>query len=420
MTVLSKVKFLSKKCGIVYRICRSIKFTTVQSITWCIYKFRIHPKWVGGKYIPSEKLEVNNEAQLGKQNIKLIASEKQKFKQRELPKNSSLENLNNQKNHSGSTFLNEYGIDVGFREIAEIKSLLLFASSDEYSNEFYSISTSTGKFLIAQGLSVTNEAIDFVYSKTNKTLAVKKLSAVCFCLEPWYGNYFHWLINVLPKVNYLRQQLGVDMPDLVIGRFTKEFDYVINSLSYLGIPNEKVKFLDDGVYSVDRLYLPQVSPFNKELLESVRDGIQGHLSISRPLKTKKRLYISRRNAWKRRLECEDALVKKLIPLGFQIIESEHLNFSDQVHLFSEADVVCSLHGAGLSNILFLPPSSKVIEVVDVNDPVPLFYSLAATLGLQYWLVEGWSDEKSKKEGEADVYVDINTVMNVVYDVLTDD
>ncbi|MGE3178207.1 MAG: hypothetical protein AB7O32_12120, partial [Vicinamibacterales bacterium] len=44
--------------------------------------------------------------------------------------------------------------------------------------------------------------------------------------------------------------------------------------------------------------------------------------------------------------------------------------------------------AGLTNMLFCPPGTDVIELADLTFPNPNFYALASAAGLRYWLVPG--------------------------------
>ena len=39
-----------------------------------------------------------------------------------------------------------------------------------------------------------------------------------------------------------------------------------------------------------------------------------------------------------------------------------LSFLEQISLFSEAEIIIGLHGAGLSNLMFCQPNTKVVEI----------------------------------------------------------
>ena len=52
----------------------------------------------------------------------------------------------------------------------------------------------------------------------------------------------------------------------------------------------------------------------------------------------------------------------LITKGFEIFKLSDLSFSKQIELFHNSKTVIGLHGAGLSNILFCQPDTKIIEI----------------------------------------------------------
>jgi capsular polysaccharide biosynthesis protein len=55
-------------------------------------------------------------------------------------------------------------------------------------------------------------------------------------------------------------------------------------------------------------------------------------------------------------------------MGFQTIYPELLSLSEQVSLFSKADIICGLSGSALHNCVFMRPHSLLIEIADLRSP----------------------------------------------------
>ena len=91
--------------------------------------------------------------------------------------------------------------------------------------------------------------------------------------------------------------------------------------------------------------------------------------------------------------------------------SEDLSFSEQVSLFAEARVVVSLHGAGLSNIIFAPPAAHVVEIADPSHLDAAYYGPAAAAGHHYWLLFGEA-VGTYNPGYHDLYVKADEVLDV--------
>ena len=51
----------------------------------------------------------------------------------------------------------------------------------------------------------------------------------------------------------------------------------------------------------------------------------------------------------------------------EIVKSKNLSFIDQVNLFSNLNCIITLHGAGLSNLVFCKKNTKVIEIRTSNN-----------------------------------------------------
>jgi hypothetical protein len=57
-----------------------------------------------------------------------------------------------------------------------------------------------------------------------------------------------------------------------------------------------------------------------------------------------------------------AMLKARFTSNFKMVTLEHLTFKEQVSHFYNADIIIAAHGAGLSNMFFCRPQTKIIEV----------------------------------------------------------
>ena len=49
--------------------------------------------------------------------------------------------------------------------------------------------------------------------------------------------------------------------------------------------------------------------------------------------------------------------------GFEIVYLDDMNVADQIYLFSQCEVLMALHGAALTNVIYMKPGTKVIELM---------------------------------------------------------
>jgi capsular polysaccharide biosynthesis protein len=84
-----------------------------------------------------------------------------------------------------------------------------------------------------------------------------------------------------------------------------------------------------------------------------------------------------------------------------------MTFSEQVKLFAETEIVVAPHGAGLTNIMFCPEKTVVVELFGPPHYIrPDYFQLAHNLGLQYeYLLCIYQ--------EYDLQVDINSLSQIL-------
>ncbi len=96
-----------------------------------------------------------------------------------------------------------------------------------------------------------------------------------------------------------------------------------------------------------------------------------------------RLYFSRSRAGRRRVSNEEELWAELAPRGFSRVWLEDLTWSEQIAACRRARVVVAAHGAGLANLVFCPPGTRVVELVNRAYFNPTFWRLASLRGQDY-------------------------------------
>ena len=59
---------------------------------------------------------------------------------------------------------------------------------------------------------------------------------------------------------------------------------------------------------------------------------------------------------------EAALCEALHARGFEIVVASRLSYAEQVRAFASANLLVSPHGAGLTNLLYTPLATRVVEL----------------------------------------------------------
>lgn len=207
-------------------------------------------------------------------------------------------------------------------------------------------------------------------------------------------NYYHWMIDVLSRLDREtlaahcdsdRLQMLVPKPDRDFQR--QSFDLLFHDakdVSFCGL---------DTILAVDNLYVvPDLSGggfiYHPCVLQSfARMRADCGLEF-RP--ARQRIYISRRDTRHRRLLNEDEVIDAVRAAGFEIVELTGMPVVEQMRLFAEASHIVAPHGAGLTNLVFANPGATLLELHMDAYTQWSFRRLCGVVGLHYGCLIGTS------------------------------
>lgn len=260
------------------------------------------------------------------------------------------------------------------------------------------------------------------YSTLLKSKRKEKFKNAVWVTNSNSVNFFHWFFDVLQKIEYLSK-----LP-LLDGKH-KEIIFIVPSNHDKSFIRETLKAFELNVYFqkkneilfVESLCLiPNLSPtgnYRKEVIQKLRVNLKNHFRFTNTGFEK--VYITRKNASKRKIINEDQLIPILKKHGFHIADMDTLCFEKQIETVMNAKVLASLHGAGLSHMIWMTDHADVLEIRAKNDSHNnCYYSLASDLDYRYWYLLADKNDQSKSTQEADFIVDTLELDTVLRKMLT--
>jgi|GEM_PF-1689814 len=233
-----------------------------------------------------------------------------------------------------------------------------------------------------------------------------------------HTNYAHWLSDHLIILWAFATAPALSNATMIMPETAKGF--VKPTLKLMGIADSRILWLGSELVEFSQLsYLSYISFGN--IPNSYRDAIRLlHAGISQDTPVKQKpIYVSRRDAWSRRLLNEVELELALERLGFEIVIPGNLSFQGQIDVFSNASFVVGLHGAGLANLVFCKPETPVLEIFSEYSMQPQFWTLASLCGLDYGFTSGSSFELNdsnvdqNSNWESPFVVDIDRIVQLI-------
>lgn len=194
---------------------------------------------------------------------------------------------------------------------------------------------------------------------------------------PPFWNYWHlFLEHLLPLIQAARLRAWGDEPLRVVTSAKRPplIDAVIAGLRAEGLDLAVLEVGPREHLQIDRLLVAVNQCPNLERIYGLAEAIPTARRVFAAAYSDRgpapaagtRLYISRRGTKLRQIVNEDEMIAGLKRLGFAVLESKWDNHPEQLAAFSAAEVVVGVHGAGMTNIIFSSPGTRVLEMFPNN------------------------------------------------------
>lgn len=129
-------------------------------------------------------------------------------------------------------------------------------------------------------------------------------------------------------------------------------------------------------------------------------------------KSPSRIFVTRSKAQRRRIKNEIELRTILGRYGFKIVELGFDNPLEQIALFRNAEIIMSVHGASLTNLIWAK-TARVIELFPSNLRPKHYLNIAAQMGLEYQPIIG-----SVGGSREDFSIDLDEIERVLSSMIT--
>jgi capsular polysaccharide biosynthesis protein len=233
--------------------------------------------------------------------------------------------------------------------------------------------------------------------------------------------FYHWFFQLLPRFELMRRA-GIDLEHIdyfVVNDLSKSFQR--ESIRALGIGQNKIIESSKIPYLRAReLVVPSVpiggGCYRPWMCQFLRTTFLGDDGGGKSWTAPRRLYISRGLASYRRVLNEDDVINLLRQYGFEETKLEGLSLQQQAATMASCEAIVAPHGAGLSNIVYCEPGTKLIEIFSPELVNGIYWRLASQLGLDYYYIVGEGSSATQDEdypqswdARADILVDLSVL-----------
>lgn len=218
----------------------------------------------------------------------------------------------------------------------------------------------------------------------------RTLDTCCLLLQrPWSENFGHWLVDQAAALSYLVEMGVLPTRHIIVTKTARlGMRQVIRQTIDAILPDAIVHEHDvSEVWRCrDLAYLTPVHipPLFKlpAALQSLRKHLLPPASWPTATPPTRRLHVLRATRTRQLLN-EAEILEISARYGFETIAPEACSVREQARIFSEAESVIGVKGAALTNIIFAPPSCRVIVLSPGDFIDPFYWSIAGTYHAHY-------------------------------------
>jgi hypothetical protein len=220
---------------------------------------------------------------------------------------------------------------------------------------------------------------------------IKLKGTVAYLSDPDPKNYYHWMCRTLPLIRIYQKFFGLQEIDFFyVGHFPIS-NFHKESLNQAGIAMSKVTqeacTADRLVMAITNRSIDFGDPINKEAYLFTRN-LFIKKSEFKWSDNKSRIYVKRGNVNRRKVNNEAQVIGLLEKYGFAVVEMDNKTVQEQAEIFFQAEAIVAPHGAALTNLLFIQPGVKVIELIPYGYVNNCFYVMGSYGEAEYFYLQG--------------------------------
>lgn len=320
--------------------------------------------------------------------------------------------------------------------VAEIESSSFYDKKNIYIERFLGIDQKICNYNTGH---IISNFKNFYFIRKNKK--VENLNCRVFFLGGNGSfNYFHWIIEILPKLIFFNQLENIDLIVVhenvrKIQSYADSFNLILNYFN-INIPVEYVgknttllcqelnyiSSFNHVVFNIKGEYDVNYSRFSYNKTKMVSDIFLKNnidMNFEEVDKFPKKFFIKRGkgiSAYNRRTYNEVEISNELIKLDIKTIYIEEYSFYEQMKLFSNADLIVAPSGAFLTNIIFCKEKTKIVSwLPEKFKKFSVYSTLAYIFEVQMHFVKSESKlEKDALHGE--YYLNKELLVNKILEI----
>lgn len=238
-------------------------------------------------------------------------------------------------------------------------------------------------------------------------------------------NFYHFLTDVLPRFGVFEDAMPDVKVDAIYAPAHAGWQRTLLEMAGLG----DIKVLPasgESAVRATRLIAPSLTNTHEVAPKATVAWLRERLPAKDVADRSRRIYVTRGMTPRtRRVSDEERLLPMLEQRGFVSVSPEKLSPQEQIDVFAAADVIVAPHGAALTNLLWIHPGARVLELFHPGYVNAAFWSITEAIGdIRYEYLVGEGAERfgpgsPMNKIQADIEIPADEIIAAVDRLLAD-
>jgi len=237
----------------------------------------------------------------------------------------------------------------------------------------------------------------FIFRLKGKYLAIQ---------DEWTSNHYHFHIDFLPRIILLSKEeckhITLILPDTNYMRtvgtvLIKRLGYNFKETLFL-LTNQNLFVVSNVIYITKSHPSGLVEPkLTRKIRDLILSSIIKHQTNIPSKKHELRIYAKRGKKYGRVVLNEKEITTLLTQkYKFEVIDFDEIKLDDAIALMKNTKILIGMHGAALTNSLYMPEGGHLLEFrYNGKHNNHCYWHLASAVGLEYGAIFGISDDETK-------------------------
>lgn len=241
---------------------------------------------------------------------------------------------------------------------------------------------------------------------------------IAYLSNTWPTNFYHWLCLTLPFLRFY-ELADIDVEKVYVG--DRLSGWQARSLELAGVSADQVV---TGACRAETAHVAVSTRTGGAVPPQQVEWVRSALVKTEPTLGDRRLFVGRGETTTRRMIDEDVVASALErEFGYEYITTSTMTLDEEIDLFASAESIVAPYGAALTNVLFAPRGTKILELqaFDADFAATTAYlELSRVLGNPHALLRGEPAPVASSEIATDIKVSVDVVLRHVEQMLSVD